>query len=75
MGSGDSRNKRRYGVKKISKEISIIPKDQARNLEKKTILPIYLSHVPSLTTLYFLINYMTLKKEMETVHQQSASYL
>ena len=76
MGSGDRRNKRSMVVKENSEEISIpLPRAQARNLEKKTILPMYLPHVPNLTTRYFLINHMTLKKLMETVHQQSVTYL
>ena len=62
MGSGDRRNKRRYAGKRNSEEISIpLSRTQVRNLEMKTILPMYLPHVPNLTTRYFLINRMTLK--------------
>ena len=46
-------------VKENSEEISIpLPRAQARNLEKKTVLPMYLFHVPSSTTRYFLINHI-----------------
>ena len=59
-------------VKENSEEISIPRlRAQARNLEKKTVLPMYLFHVPSSTNRYFLINHINLKKIMEAVHQES----